>query len=242
MEPNVYLILGCATSGRRQVLFDLITDEATKDNPFTLLRESDEQLNEWDEKISDNSNVTIETYPIDVASIATDQLNPDHTNIILTPGRQNPVDQLEALPPLLEASDCGLSRIITVTHCDLLESHDHLQAWYDACIHFSDVCLINRGSETTNQFVQDFMDRYKAKHYPCLFETTKKGRVKNPSLILESQPRRMSLFFEPAEDSWLDDEDDEDWEGPVEDPYIEKLVSGQRKKRIPDIQAILEGK
>ncbi len=241
MEPNVYLILGCATSGRRQVLYDLITDEATEDNPFTILREAGEERNEWDEKMAAHDHVTIETFETYVASIATDQLNPNHTNIILTPGKQNPVDQLEALPPLLEASDCGLSRIITVVHCGLLETHDHLQTWYDGCIHFSDVCLINRGPETSNQFVQDFLDRYKAKHIPCLFDQTKKGRIKNPGLILESEPRRMSLFFEPAEDAWLDDEDDEDEEGPVEDPYIEKLVSGQRKKKLPDIAAILDG-
>ena len=88
-------------------------------------------------------------------------------------------------------------------------------------------------------FVQDFIDRYKDKHFPCLFEVIGKKGIKNPGLILEPQARRISLFFEPAEDAWLDDEDDEDWEGPQEDPYMIRLPSGHREKWIPDIASIL---
>jgi hypothetical protein len=241
MESNAYIILGCATSGRRKVLYDLISDVAVEDNLFTILRESGETLNKWDEKIAGLPHVTIETYESDVASIATDQLNPHQQNIILSPGRENPVDQLEALMPLLESSGCGLSRIITVMHCDLLETHKHMQNWYDACIHFSDACLINRGSETTNQFLQDLADRYQTNHIPCLFVSTKKGRVSNPNLILEPQARRISHYFD-LNDDWFEEEDeeDEDWEGPQEDPYMVKLVSGNREKWLPDICKMLD--
>jgi hypothetical protein len=240
MEPNVYLILGCATSGRRLVLYDLISDVATEEYPFTILRESGETLNEWDEKMAGLPHVTIETYDGEVASIATDQLNPHQQNIILSPGRENPVDQVEALMPLLEASGCRLSRIITIIHCDLLEAHKHMQSWYDACIHFSDACLINRGLETSNQFVKDLTDRFRANHIPCVIEQTKKGRVSNPSLILEPQVRRISHFFD-LNDDWIEDEDEEDDEGPKEDPYIEKMVNGNRGKWLPDISKILDG-
>ena len=242
MEPNVYLILGCATSGRRQVLYDLISDVATEDNPFTILRESGETLNEWDEKMAGLPHVTIETYDGEVASIATDQLNPHQQNIILSPGRENPVDQVEALMPLLEASGCELSRIITVIHCDLIEAHKHMQNWYDACIHFSDACLINRGLETSNKLVQDLTDRYLENHIPCLLVPTKKGRVSNPSLILEPQARRISHYFD-LNDDWLEEEDeeDEDWEGPQEDPYMVKMVNGNREKWLPDIRKLLDG-
>ena len=86
--------------------------------------------------------------------------------------------------------------------------------------------------------IQDFIDRYKDNHFPCLFETVSKGRVKNPGLILEPQARRMSLYFEPEEDHWLDDEDEE-FEGPTEDPYLVRLPSGKREKWLHDVQSIL---
>ena len=89
--------------------------------------------------------------------------------------------------------------------------------------------------------MQDFVDRYKGNHFPCLIEATRKGRVKNPGLILEPQARRISLYFDPEEDKWLDDDDEwEDEEDALVDPYLAKLPSGIRVKRIPDIQAMFE--
>ena len=238
MEGLVYLFLGCRTSGRRQSVYDLISDVAKEDNPFTLLLSSTDDPNEWNDKLATTAHVTIETYSGGVDTIASDQLNPHHTNLILVPGNANPIDQVEALKPLLESTSCQLGRIITIAHCGLLETHPKLQNWYDACIHFSDACIVHRALETSNQFVQDFIDRYKDNHFPCLFETVSKGRVKNPGLILEPQARRISLYFEPEEDQWLDDED-EDIESPTEDPYMVRFPSGNRAKWIPEIPSIL---
>jgi hypothetical protein len=207
-------------------------------DPFTLLLPEGEEPNEWNDKLASIGHLTLEYYKGDVNAIAPDQINPHHTNIILSPALGNPVDQVEALKPLVEQSSCELGRIISVVHCDQIEAHKQLGAWYDACIHFSDVCLINRGAATTNKFVQDFIDHYKENHIPCLFELVFKKGLKNPGLVLEAQARRISLYFEPDEDQWLDDED-EDFESQEEDPYMIKLPSGIREKWIPDIRAIL---
>ena len=238
MEGLVYLVLGCKTSGRRQSVYDLISDVAKEEDPFTVLVSTGETPNDWTDKIRDTASVTIELYEDGVDDIASDQLNPHHINLILTPGNADPVDQVEALKPLLEPSGCHIGRIITIVDCDLLKAHNKLETWYDACIHFSDACIIHRSPEMPNQFVQDFIDRYKDKQYPCLFETVSKGRIKNPGLILEPQARRISLYFEPEEDLWLDS-DDEEWEEPQEDPYMVRLPSGKREKWLHDVQSIL---
>lgn len=239
-SPQIfYLVLGCQNSGRRRVLFDIAKDLAAEPDPFTILISESETPNDWQVKFSELDNVTLEMFSGETNSIQTDHLNSSHTNVvILAPGLANPIDQVEALKTLIQQVNCDLGRILTVAHCDQLQAHNQLFSWYDACIHFSDVCLINRGAETTNQFVQNFINRYKKQHFPCLFETTRKGSIKNPGLILEPQARRISLYFEPEEDRWLDKEEDWD-ENSHLDPYLKRLPSGSRAKWIPDIQAIL---
>lgn len=238
MSEFVYMILGCRDSGRRYVIHDLICDLASESDPFTLLLPEDEGPNEWSEKLAAMEHVTIERFAKQVSDIEAEQINPHHTNIILASGSANPVDQVEALKPLIENTACELGRIITVVNCAQLEAHHDLLAWNDACIHFSDACLIQRGPDTSNQFVQDFMDRYQHHRIPCYFEYFGKKGIKNPEQVLEPQARRLSLYFEPAEDQWLDDED-EDFEEAPEDPYLARHPSGSRKKWIPEVEGIL---
>ena len=67
----------------------------------------------------------------------------------------------------------------------------------------------------------------------------KRGRVKNPDLILETVPRRISLYFDAEEEDWLEEEEEELEATPV-DPYLERLPSGIRRKTVPDIAKILD--
>lgn len=240
MSEHVYLILGCQSSGRRFAVYDLVKDLASETDPFTLHLQESENPNEWTEKLAELDHVTLELFTGEVAGIEAGTINPQHTNLVVAPGLSNPVDQVEAFKSLVEQSPCELGRVISVVHCDQITAHPQLQSWYDACIHFSDVCIINRSMETTNQSVQDFIDRYKNKHFPVLFETVFKKGIKNPGLILEPEARRISLFFEPEEDAWLDDEEDDTWDGPEEDPYMVRIASGSREKWVPEIEKILE--
>lgn len=241
MSEHVYLILGCQSSGRRFAVYDLVKDLASETDPFTLHLQESEKPNEWAEKLAELDHVTLEPYTGEVSDIQASNINPQHTNLVVAPGLSNPVDQVEAFKTLVEHSSCDLGRVITVVHCDQLTKHPKLLSWYDACIHFSDACIIHRSMETSNQAVQDFIDRYKDKQFPILFETVFKKGIKNPGLILDPEARRISLFFEPEEDAWLDDEDDDAWDGPEEDPYMVRIASGSREKWVPDIESILKG-
>lgn len=71
-------------------------------------------------------------------------------------------------------------------------------------MHFSDVVLLNRREGVANKWMSDFQLRFKEACYPCLFEVVKKGRVKNPMVVLDPQARRMSHIFDIDEWTGLD--------------------------------------
>jgi hypothetical protein len=170
----------------------------------------------------------------------------DATHIfIVLDGRMNPVDQLEAWKEWLEARGAEVARVIFVADCQLAERNPPLFAWFEACIHFSDVVLLNRREGVANRWIGDFRRRFEDKFYPCLFEFVKGGKVANPALILAPVARRMSHVFDEAE--WVAEEDeDEEEEGeeevemkPEEDPYFERRKGGRRVRELPDIAAFL---
>jgi len=254
-KPLVYLILGASGSGRREIVADLIEGGlAETDRPVVLLA-SNETASEADARLGAVVRWTwvdkrIEAGPPDGAS---------HVFFIVD-GRANPVDQIEALKPWLAGVGAELARIICVVNCRLAEQHPELLAWYDACIHFSDIVLLNRREGVANKWLSEFRRRYEDLFMPCLFEFVKEGRVKNPALLIEPQPRRMSLYFDedgslavlpeeteyeitdedgnPVEAGEKENEDDEDT-GPEVDPYFALDAAGRRSKRIPDVAKFL---
>ncbi|MBI5380511.1 MAG: hypothetical protein HZA31_01295 [Opitutae bacterium] len=258
-KPLVYLLLGAAGSGRREVLADLIADglEPT-DRPATLLA-ADEPPAAFDDRLGALSRWQ---WTADRQIVAT--LPPEATHVFfMTHGRHNPVDQIEAFRAWLPGSGAELGAILTVVHCQLVAQHHALQTWYDACVHFSDVVLLNRREGIANKWMSDFLGHYKAQFLPCLFEYVKNGRVKNPVLLLEPQARRISQAFDPVEElpasaagvvieDETDPEDDEEAAEaaaqeavdngdapPGEDPYFVRWPSGLRDKEIPDINKYL---
>lgn len=257
-NPLVYLILGAAGSGRREVLADLIDGGLAEGDKSVVLLADSETATEHDAKLGALKRWTWSEGAI---SMPDDALGDDVTHVfIVTEGRSNPVDQIEAFKPWIEANGGELGRVLCVVNCQLAEQHHELIAWYQACIHFSDIVLLTRRDGVANKWLSDFQNRFKDQFYPCLFEFVKGGRVKNPALILDPQPRRMSHFFDEPE--WLvegvDAEDDvEMGEGEgdepgaveeeevevtqAEDPYMERRVGGGRRvKEIPHIAKFLE--
>jgi hypothetical protein len=162
-------------------------------------------------------------------------------------GRLNPVDQIEAFKSWLGDRAGEVARVLCVVNCQLLERNPKLFAWYEACIHFSDVVLLNQREGVANKWIGDFKGKFEHKFYPCLFEFVKEGSVKNPALVLAPVARRMSHVFDEQE--WIagDEEDDEDEqeEGeevemkPEEDPYLERRNGGRRVHEIPHIADFL---
>ncbi len=238
MDSFAYLVLGAPHSGRRAAVFDLVKDLASESNPFEVVISEMELPTQHDEKVQSLPGVELKYFETDLGSLSRKELNPEATSVIITAGAMNPVDQVEGLKDLLGQAKKELGRIITVVNCHMLSRHHSLFAYYDACIHFSDVALLNKRESISEKFAKDFIKRYKDERYPCLFERVKQGRIKNPDLVLETEPRRISLHFDAEEDAWLD----EDLETVEADPYLDRLPSGIRRKTIPDIASILKDK
>jgi hypothetical protein len=230
----VYLVLGAAGSGRREVLADLIEGGLGEgDKPAVLISEGEgadpaearlANLSRW--RLPQGGGVEADV-PEDATHV-----------FIVADGRRNPVDQLEAFRDWLSGRSAEVSRVICVVDCQLAERNPKLFAWFEACIYFSDVVLLNRREGVPNKWIGDFREKFEGKFYPCFFDNVKAGRVKNPALVLAPVARRMSHVFDEQE--WIaDEEEDEDEDEvemkPEEDPYFERRSGGRRVHEIPNI-------
>ena len=167
---------------------------------------------------------------------------------VVADGRANPVDQVEAFKAWTAARAVEVARVICVVDCRLAERNRGLFAWYEACIHFSDVVLLNHREGVPNKWMGDFRREFEGRFYPCLFEHVKGGRVGNPALVLNPVALRISHVFDEEEwagedDPGEGDEGDEDEQGlePEVDPYFERRSGGRRVREIPDIRKFLPG-
>jgi hypothetical protein len=247
-KPLVYLILGAAGSGRREILADLAADGLSPDERAAVLLPAAEPAAPEDARLPGlgrwrwEGGAIIADLPMDCERV-----------FLVLDGRQNPIDQVEAFKAWLDARGQTLARSICIVSCQLAERHPALLAWFEACVHFSDVVLLSRREGVENRWVSGFQAHFKDQFYPCLFELVREGRVRNPALVLEPQARRMSQAFEEEQD-WIfhnaegeeiDEEDiTEDEEEEIEatqavDPYFERRLGGRRVKEIPDIAAYL---
>lgn len=246
-KPLVYVILGATGSGRREVIVDLLEaglfmKEAAAS---AVLVAAEERASDADARLFRRTSWELRD------GMIAGEVPEGATHVFfLTDGRVNPIDQLEALKPWMAAAGAELGRIISVVNCRLAEANPSLLAWYDACIHFSDVVLLHQREGVANKWLSDFRARYERKFYPCVFELVKGGRIKNPALVLEPQARRMSHYFE-EEAEWVVDgmtegaDEDELKEGevtaaPAMDPYLERRPGGRRVLELPDIARFLD--
>lgn len=239
----MYLVLGAAGSGRREVLADLIRDGLGEaDRPAVLL-----SATEWADP-SDGMLAGAGRWRMAEGNAVEADFPSEATHVfIVFDGRMNPVDQIEAFKSWLADRSSEVARVICVVNCQLLEANPKLFAWYEACIYFSDAVLLNRREGVPNKSVGDFRGKFEHKFYPCLFEFVREGRVKNPALVLAPVARRMSHVFDEQE--WIavdeDDNEEESDDGdevemkPEEDPYLERRNGGRRVHEIPVIAEYL---
>lgn len=243
-KPQVYLVLGAKGSEQFSVVSDLIEFGAMEDeNSLVYYSTNDAVAFEADFKVKHRQasavayDPAIEGFDFPVSADV-------DLVFIMADGLADPANVVERFHAWLQGGSCELGRIFTVVNCELALSGEDALHWYDACIHFSDVVLLGGRSRVTNRQMQDFLDRYEQKCYPCLFEYVKKGHVANPALILDAQPRRISLIFDVAE-VFEDAEDEEEIEeeeiaGDLQhDPYLKLAANGKRAKPIPDMHKIL---
>ena len=248
-KPLVYLVLGAAGSGRREVLADLVEDRTESGNRTAVMLSDAETPDEFEKKLG-----TITRWHWTDEGTIEGELPRDAARIFfVTDGRRNPVEQCDVFRAWVEAQGGELARVLGVINCQLAEKHPPLLPWFDACVHFADVVLLNRREGVANKWMSDFQAHYTDQFIPGLFEFVKNGRVKNPALVLEPQARRMSHAFDAEQDWIFTDadgeviEEDEETEGdeeieatPEEDPYFVRDAAGRRLKRIPDIVKFLE--
>ena len=248
-KPLIYLILGTANSGRREIVLDLIEAGLGEgDKPVVLLSE-DEAPYALDAKLplGPRWQWAGSESPLEA------ELPPEATHVFFfTDGRRNPVDQVEAFSIWLLAQGAELARSFCVVDCALAEKNAALLGWYEACVHFSDVVFLNRREGVENKWLSGFLLHFKKQHIPVLFEYVKDGQVANPAAILEPEARRMSHVFDREQD-WVftnaegdeideeeETEDNEEIEAkPAVDPYFERKLGGRRVKEIPEIAKYL---
>jgi hypothetical protein len=255
-KPLAYLVLGATGSGRREVLSDLITDGFGAGEKLVCFLSDAESVSPHDTKLGD---VQRWHWTPDHKIIA--ELPADCTTLFfITDGQVNPVEQIEAFQAWMLSVGVELGRVYCVVNCTLAHTKSASLAWYDACIHFSDIVLLNRREGVPNKWMSDFVERYRSQFYPCLFEMVKAGRIKNPAMLLEPQARRMSLAFDehpeelfpvgldvevtdengdPLDDDGGEQSPDEAEAGPLEDIYFQRRPGGRRVKEIPDIKKLL---
>jgi len=241
VAPLIYLVFGIPHSGRREVIFDLIEGGIPATEQVLYFRPEGEAVNPYDEQIEALENVNVVGWQLKDSKVKHGKINAAPEKIIfLAPGSSDPADCAEALKTWSDHNNCQIARLVTVVHCHFLMEEPKAQAWFDACIHFSDVVLLNRREEAGNKWVKDFEEIYKKACSPARFLMVKKGRVANPAEVLDPEARRVSLYFDeliPIEDDEFEDEHQPDDIKP--DIYIERLESGQRAKPIPGIGKLL---
>ena len=249
MSPLVYVLLGVPGSGRREILSDLLADGLAADDAPAVLLPAEEP-----ESPADAGLPRVARWRWDEGTIAAAPPKAVSHLFILTAGRRNPVDQLEAFKAWFAAHRLELTRVICVIHGQLAARQPALLPWYDACVHFADVVLLHRREGLENKWVSGFLRHLESQRLPCILEQVKAGRVRNPALILEPQARRVSQAFDPepewvftnAEGEEIDpeeepvDDDEELTATPAEDPYFERRSGGRRVREIPDVAAILD--
>ena len=254
-KPLIYVVLGAAGSGRRQVVADLFSEAIEDGDLVSILVSEGETPDPADEKLGVVHSVEMGHRRDHRGNFAGwDRDGDDHCSSLTDIA--DPIDQVEALKPWILGQGAELARIMVVVDCKLAYAHPPLMAWYEACIHFADVVLLNHRDGIPNKWVSDFQEKFAKLYYPCLFEFVKDGHVKNPALLLSPVPRRMTHYFEEDqewivlnEDGEEEDEDDIDEDSEeevemvqVEDPYFVRRLGGRREKEIPDIRKFLTEK
>lgn len=238
--PLVYVVLGLSGSERRDILYDIIKEGIGSEEPVLFCRPKNVVPSKTDAELLGLENVSVIEYTLQDSKLLHSEINRAAEKIFfLAPGDSDPADFIEAIKEWVDLNDCTIARVLTVVNCGFLESNPKAQTWFDACIHFSDIILLAARAGIKNNWVKDFKDRYTKKHYPCRFLLVKKGRIQNPAEVLEIEARRVSLYLDeltPIEEDEFEDQMPDDRQP---DKYIERLTSGQRAYRIPDIRKLL---
>lgn len=236
-RPLVYILFGIPGSGRRAIASDLIEGGLEKDASVLYFRPDGEPECPEDAWFEQAENVTVTGWKLEGARLQHDRIEADpDTVLFVAPGTGDPADVAEAVESWSTRNNCTIARLLTVVDCGFLQEKPEARSWFDACIHFSDIVLLNRREAADNKWIRQFEEDYSKQHCPSRFLPVKKNRVANPAEVLFPEARRTSLYFDeliPIEDDEFEEDAPEDLKP---DRYIERLESGQRACPVPSIK------
>lgn len=183
-------------------------------------------------------NETVKLMPL---AAAKDGLPEADTYLFLSNPWSSPADEVETFEEVVNAASLQVGRIIFVANTELLFKEPELDPWFEAAIHFSDFVLLNRREIVPNKWVDSYIERYEKACYPCPFERVKKNRVRNPALVLDPTPRRLSHLFDEIDPvDAMDWDEDQLPDEPVDlvrppDPYLQRRPDGGRAIALPEM-------
>lgn len=241
---ELYIILGTPGSGRREIAAQLLDGLPGGARVYVSRAEKESPA---DAELASLDEVEVLRWFTDGTKLEIPDAedSPDRV-MFVTEGARNPVDQMEILAALAPRLGWKAARIITVVDCALANRAPSSAEWFKACIHFSDVVLLHRREGIPPSFDKNFLEPYRKSCAPALFESTRKGIVTNPDLVMQPEARRISQVFDEDRDPLDEMEFDEDNlpDEPFElvnkpDPYFERDDRGLRRIRIPEIADFL---
>lgn len=257
----VYLVLGSRGAGRGDVVSDLVDFGVADDlKPQIFVSESD--FAAWGKAPAiHHKHVELSRFSWQGFDEGLTIEPSGDVVFVIADGLTDPADFVEAFFYWLQDSDYELGRVLTVADCARIHEENQLLQWYDCCIHFSDVVLLNNRPTISNKWIEEFKNRYVKEYFPCHFEIVKKGRLSNPSFTLEPQARRISKLFDENEtpsvyealasleddveiggfEEGEEDEGEEAFGGgdPAKDPFLARMVNGRRERALPNISELI---
>ncbi|NCG09097.1 MAG: hypothetical protein GWO81_05960, partial [Verrucomicrobia bacterium] len=160
-SPRVYIIFGIPDSERRATFYDLIVSGLPKDSPALYFKPKGEADGSFDEKIAALKNLQTVPWELRENKVEHERIEaPAEAIFFLTPGTADPADAAEAIKAWSDNNHCQIARVITLVHCDFLQANPATQAWFEACIHFSDFVLLARRENTSQKWLKDFQARF----------------------------------------------------------------------------------
>lgn len=242
-KPIVYLVLGCRGSDQFRVVADLVEFGSLEGEKSVLFHSSQDAEAVSSDFLVKHREAASASYVYENGQLGCTVEEGTDLVFLVADGVTDPADFVEAFHAWLPESGCELGRVITVLHSELAIGNKEAFPWFECCIHFSDVVLLARRETVGNKEMKVFLDHYEEECFPCLWEYVKKGRVGNPSLVLDTQPRRISRIFDKPEIFEDDDEEDE-WEEDIagdvsKDPFLKTESGGKRARELPDIADFL---
>jgi hypothetical protein len=242
---SVYIILGAAGSGRREVLAGLVAEGVDGGARGVRVYHARGEVFPLGEAALP-PGVEARVWGVDGERVFLDEPeSAPEVVFVLGDGRANPVDQMEVLGALLPRLGWQVARVLTVVHCALLAGRPELGVWFKACLHFSDVALLARREGVSEAWMRAFARAHREACNPCALELVRRGRVENAARVLFPEARRLSMIFDDldaVDEMEFDEENlpDEPFDlKRAVDPYFERTASGVRRLQLPDINAFL---